>query len=190
MTKKKTTAPGTEPLGKKARSRVAIMHAAKGLFEEKGVGNVTFEDIAEKAGMSRTTIFNHFATAGDLILALMDQEAADAVEFSEASGLKGPELIHALFDRLIDDMANYPALTNRLITDSILEGDPPSAMAVLEDLITDNLPDSMTGAEKEDTLILLSGAFYGMVNHYFIRRKPFDREAMKARFHHLTEGLY
>ncbi len=59
-----------EVRGKRARSRKLIMHAAKGLFEEKGIRNVTFNDIAERADMCRTTVFNHFATINELMIAL------------------------------------------------------------------------------------------------------------------------
>ena len=85
-----------ESRGKRARSRMIIMHAAKGLFEEKGIRNVTFNDIAERADMCRTTIFNHFSTINELMLALSEQEIVDLMEFCHDSKLEGKELITAM----------------------------------------------------------------------------------------------
>ena len=48
-------------LSKKEKSRIKILHAAKGLFERYGIDDVTFTQIAQKADVCRTTVFNHFA---------------------------------------------------------------------------------------------------------------------------------
>ena len=41
-----------------------ILKAAGELFEEKGLKHVTFNDVAERADMCRTTIFNYFSSPG------------------------------------------------------------------------------------------------------------------------------
>ena len=48
--------------GKRSKSKQIIISAAKNLFEEKGPGHVTFNDVAKKAQMCRTTIFNYFTS--------------------------------------------------------------------------------------------------------------------------------
>lgn len=53
-----------DKLSKKEKSRLRIMHAAKGLFEKQGLDNVTFSQIAEAADVCRTTVFNHFPERG------------------------------------------------------------------------------------------------------------------------------
>ena len=82
---------------KREKSRIRIMHEAKRLYETYGIENVTFSQIAEEAGMCRTTIFNHFATAGDLMLALYRQEIEDIKAHCLATGQTGMHLIEALF---------------------------------------------------------------------------------------------
>src|SRR5690625_4534047 len=44
---------------KEAR-RQNIVHAATILFRERGFTGTTYDDIAERAGVSRGTVFNHF----------------------------------------------------------------------------------------------------------------------------------
>ncbi|MCR5134733.1 MAG: TetR/AcrR family transcriptional regulator [Clostridiales bacterium] len=167
--------------GKRARSRQIIMHAAKGLFEEKGIRNVTFSDIAARAGMSRTTVFNYFSTVNDLLIALVDQEMDDLLRYCEESGLCGEPLIKALFLRLIEDTANYPLLTIRLIFNSILNRQADNSIARFEERIRDNLG-SMSPEEKEQQVVIRTGLYYGLVNHYLTWRIPFDADEMKERF--------
>ena len=57
-------------LTKKEKSRLKIMHAAKGLFEEHGIDQITFTQIAKEADVCRTTVFNHFAGTKELLLAI------------------------------------------------------------------------------------------------------------------------
>ncbi|MBR3438787.1 MAG: helix-turn-helix transcriptional regulator, partial [Clostridia bacterium] len=53
-------------LRKKDNTHRAIMHSAKMLFEKNGLGNVTVEQIAEAADVSRSTFFTHFTSVDDL----------------------------------------------------------------------------------------------------------------------------
>ena len=55
-------------ISKKERSRIKIMHAAKGLFEGYGIDDVTFTQIAKEPDVCRTTVFNHFAGTRELLL--------------------------------------------------------------------------------------------------------------------------
>ena len=45
---------------KKAETRRALVDAASELFAERGVHATTMDDIAQAAGMSRTSVFNYF----------------------------------------------------------------------------------------------------------------------------------
>jgi AcrR family transcriptional regulator len=44
-----------------------IAEVASGLFAERGIANVAFDDIAKAAGYSRTTVYAHFASKDDII---------------------------------------------------------------------------------------------------------------------------
>ena len=84
-------------LSKKEKTKIKIMHAAKGLFESYGIENVTFSQIAESADVCRTTVFNHFSDSKELMLALTTQEIRDVEEYCYEAGWRGTELAYNLF---------------------------------------------------------------------------------------------
>lgn len=180
----------TENIGKRQRTRTAIMHAAKGLFEEKGIKNVTFNEIANRVGMCRTTIFNHFSTINDLMLALTEQEVDDLITYSEASPLKGNALVTAMFHKLIEDSCNYPALSTRLINNSIIDQGADGPIKRIEAVVSDNLEGRYTKKARENKVVTLTGIYYGIINHYFINGKDFDAKEMKRLFNTLTKDLF
>lgn len=53
-----------------------ILDAALVEFDRHGFRKVTFEDVARRAGVSRTTIYRRFANRDELVTAVMDRENA------------------------------------------------------------------------------------------------------------------
>jgi len=160
-----------------------IMHVAKGLFEEKGIDNVTFNEIAEKADVCRTTVFNYFATMEDLVLALCEQEVKDIEEHCDDSKLSGEMLIVAMFSKLIEDTANYPALVCQLTSTSIMSEKEQKSVAKIEEIVDKGLFDmGVPKARRNEVVLLLMGVYYGMVNHYLLHNMKFDVKKMKKEF--------
>ena len=175
-------------ISKKEKSRVKIMHAAKGLFEKYGIDDVTFTQIAKEADVCRTTVFNHFAGTRELLLAIFAQETEDLKEYAESTGLVGMPMICALFDRLIEDTANYPTLSMRLITNAIMSHDAENPIAMIEDIVRC----SLTAENLEDTelkVVSITGAYYGLINHYHINKLKFDAEIMKSEFRRMMDEI-
>lgn len=54
----------------------AILDAALVEFDRHGIRRVALEDVARRAGVSRTTIYRRFANRDDLVAAVMDRENA------------------------------------------------------------------------------------------------------------------
>ena len=54
---------------KKARSRAALIAAARELFHARGYEETTLEEVAERAGLHVQTLYRHFATKQELALA-------------------------------------------------------------------------------------------------------------------------
>ena len=58
---------------KKSAQREAILDAARGLFAERGVEQVTMTEVAEAARVSRATVFNYFVSKYALVEAITDE---------------------------------------------------------------------------------------------------------------------
>ena len=167
----------------KEKNRQKIMHAAKGLFERYGVENVSFSQVAEEAGVCRTTVFNYFGGTKELMLGIFSQEIDDLTEYFDKSGLRGKEKVLALFDKLIDDTAAYPILATQLIQNAILSREPKNPIAAIEHTVCGALDD-------DETLgISVIGTYLGLISHYHINGLLFDGDKMKADFRKSFEIL-
>jgi AcrR family transcriptional regulator len=166
------------------KTRRAILHAAKGLYERHGVGKVPFDDIAKAAGVCRTTVFNHYADANELQTALAVAEIGDLIEFCEQSEKEGLALVEALLDRLIVDTVNYPRVTARLTNATVLGGNG-GRVGEIERLIAKHYEiefgvfaqDADVSAELLAQMTM--GLYYGQVNHLLAHGLPFDTESMR-----------
>jgi TetR/AcrR family transcriptional regulator, regulator of autoinduction and epiphytic fitness len=54
----------------KARYRAAILEAASALVDERGGPRFTIDELADRADVARRTVFNHFASSDEVLLAL------------------------------------------------------------------------------------------------------------------------
>ncbi|MES2725389.1 MAG: helix-turn-helix domain-containing protein [Pseudomonadota bacterium] len=61
---------------KRARTRAALMEAARQLTREKGFEAVTMEDVARRAGMTSGAIYGNFRNRQDLFLAIAQADWA------------------------------------------------------------------------------------------------------------------
>lgn len=172
---------------RKKRNRIKIMHAAKVLFEKNGIENVTFAQIAEEADLCRTTVFNHFAGTKELLLAIFAEEIRDINEYIAGTGKTGRELIISLYDRLIEDTANYPSLSVKLLINAVTTGDD-NTVRMIEEITRANLENS-DEKQKELEVILITGTFYGLINHYHVNNKTFDSSKMKMEFHLMMDRI-
>ena len=68
----------------KARTRAAIIKAARASFAAAGVNGATMDQIAEAADISRATLFNYFANKAAIIAALVEQLDTDFIALIES----------------------------------------------------------------------------------------------------------
>ena len=64
--------------------RERIMEAALGLIVERGLGGVTMTAVAEAAGVSRQTVYNHFEGVDAIVGATIAAHQADSIRSLEA----------------------------------------------------------------------------------------------------------
>ena len=167
-------------LRKKDNTHRAIMHNAKMLFEKNGLGNVTVEQIAEAADVSRSTFFTHFSSVDDLLMQIANEEIDDILESATADGSSEAE-INRVFHQLAKDTCPYPYLVTQLFVRSILSPERSSAVDVLS-LITNETEASGYKALKKqfsskDISSFIFGAYFGLIFQKFIEKESFDNPA-------------
>lgn len=86
------------------RNRDLLLAAAKDVFTERGV-DAPLDDIARRAGVGNATMYRHFPTRSDLIVAVYADEVADLCARGEIlAGSHGPG--ESLFAWLADFIAH------------------------------------------------------------------------------------
>lgn len=78
----------------KQRSRQAIIDAAAALLEERGGLHFTVDQLAERADVSRRTVFNYFATLDDVVTAVCSDVLGGLVDTFVAHALAEPATDH------------------------------------------------------------------------------------------------
>jgi TetR/AcrR family transcriptional regulator, regulator of autoinduction and epiphytic fitness len=64
-------------VGRTERSRQLILNAADAVFREMEIASATVEDIAQRAGLTRKTVYNLFASKEDIALQLIARVEAN-----------------------------------------------------------------------------------------------------------------
>lgn len=91
-----------------ARNRQKVLAAARRLFAERGVANVTMEQVARAAGVGKGTVFHRFGDRAGLALALLDdreRELQEAVVHGQpplGPGAPAQERLRAFLDAILD----------------------------------------------------------------------------------------
>ena len=75
-----------------ARTRSALLKAARQLFAEKGFAQTGREEIAERAGVTRGALYHHFASKTDVAQAVAEEIEEELVESVVAAALEGRDL--------------------------------------------------------------------------------------------------
>jgi AcrR family transcriptional regulator len=87
-----TTSEGTPrqtQVARSARTRGALLAAARVLFAEKGFAAAGREEIAARAGVTRGALYHHFASKTDLAAAVVEQLEGELVDRVVTAALRG-----------------------------------------------------------------------------------------------------
>lgn len=97
---KELSRSGRPPVRQEAERKALIVAAAEQVFDERGYGDATMEEIAHAAGMAKKTVYKHFPDKFALFSALVNSH--DDVETARppASATSDPrdQIRHMLFD--------------------------------------------------------------------------------------------
>ncbi len=81
---------------KKSETRQAIYNAAVYLFSEKGFEATSIEDIAQVAGIGKTTIYGYFSNKDEIFLYYCDSQLDLAFSQFEKDGFEGRPVLEKL----------------------------------------------------------------------------------------------
>ena len=99
--------------GKRERTKTRLIEAARELIGEAGYEALVLEAVAEKAGVTRRTIYDHFRNKEDLIVAVIYQERTELfVPIKPGQTLK--VYLRTLAKALIDASTDNRALAELL----------------------------------------------------------------------------
>ena len=161
---------------KKEQTHRTIMHSAKVLFEQYGINNVTIEQIAENADVSRSTFFSHFDSLDSLLTEIAAEEINDIFSAIEAD--KAEPSVSAVFRQLNSDTYAYPYLMGELFMRSILSPGE-SAVARVDHLLRTeigqgNYQKMLEVFDSKDISAFIFGAYFGLIFQKFMNNEPFE----------------
>ncbi len=161
---------------KKEQTHRTIMHSAKVLFEQYGINNVTIEQIAENADVSRSTFFSHFDSLDSLLTEIAAEEINDIFSAIEAD--EAEPSVAAVFRQLNSDTYAYPYLMGELFMRSILSPGE-SAVARVDHLLRTeisqgNYKKMLEVFDSKDISAFIFGAYFGLIFQKFMNNEPFE----------------
>jgi AcrR family transcriptional regulator len=162
-----TTKPASTRLPRPARRR-QLLGAARDVFVAQGYHAAAMDEIAERAGVSKPVLYQHFPGKLDLYLALLDESVAElvgAVSAALASTKDNRERVPATF-RAFFDYVSGAGQAFRLVFESDLSNEPAvrarldRAMYECAEMISEFIRED-TGVSNEEA-DLLGMALVGM----------------------------
>jgi AcrR family transcriptional regulator len=89
MTEAAATKSRETQAARSARTRAALLAAARVLFAEQGFAATGREEIAERAGVTRGALYHHFASKAEVFAAVIDELEGELVDRVVAAALRG-----------------------------------------------------------------------------------------------------
>ncbi|WP_171171246.1 TetR/AcrR family transcriptional regulator [Streptomyces sp. I05A-00742] len=162
---------------RRGRTRRRLFEAAVTLIAEQGFSSTTVDEIAERAGVAKGTVYYNFASKtvlfeelmrdGIELLAVSLRRAADD---TAARGGSRVDALDAMMRAVLDFIARYPALTQLYVAElwrtnrawqSTLMQVRQKAIAVLEGVLAEAVADGELSPEID--VPLTASALFGMV---------------------------
>jgi len=88
--------PRETQVARSARTRAALLAAARTLFAEQGFAQTGREEIAKRAGVTRGALYHHFASKTEVAAAVVEELEAELVDLVVAAALPGDGVLDQL----------------------------------------------------------------------------------------------
>ncbi|MBR2686991.1 MAG: TetR/AcrR family transcriptional regulator [Aquamicrobium sp.] len=179
------------------RSRNLILDAADGAFREFGFENTSVEEIAGRAGLTRKTVYNLFASKEDIALSLIARVEANDASYREL--MTRNTNVTELLELVLTDSAGWcmanPSLARLALAPSTRPSlEPPSGRPSFQGLVRDILAlGQQQGLVRRDeeasymALVLLG--IYGQAMLNSLAGEAFDHSQVRRLVRIVVEGI-
>jgi len=157
---------GTNKLSKREENRIncreMLLKASRRLFTTKGYDETTMGDIAEKAGVSKATVYNYFPNKESLLIGtvneVLDQEA-DFISDDEYKELSSEQKLRKILIFLANCTRKYPEISRRIVylnscPDSTLFGSGNRMFSILTTLVEEAKENGTCRKDNDTELIV------------------------------------
>lgn len=179
------------------RSRQLILDAADALFRDVGFAHVSIEDIAIRAGLSRKTVYNLFASKEDIALKLIARvEAGDA---HYRALIAQNENVFMLLEKIFLDSASWclanPSLAKLALAPTqrpslAPPADRPSFQGLVRDVvILGQLQGFIRKDDDANFMALILLGIYGQAMLTALAGGPFSQSEIQRIIRIVVEGI-
>lgn len=179
------------------RSRLLILDAADAAFRETGFAATTMADIATRAGLTRKTVYNLFASKEEIALQLIARVEARDAPYRDR--MAAGEDVFALLEAVFLDSAGWclanPALARLALAPAerpTLAPPPgrPSFQGLVRDiLVLGQRQGSIRADESPDFMALVLLAVYGQAMLSVLAGRPFAPDDIRRLVRIVVEGI-
>lgn len=200
-----TSDDGPPPPSPRARSaearRDAILTAAATAFVEHGYGATSVDDIAERLGVSKPTLYYHVGGKQELLGAsftLALDAYSDAVEDEAVSGVTGRERLHQVVQKYVEITTTVHGRCLHRVPDVELTPEVRDRLravkrkvdARIRDLLREGVRDgSLRSADIRMSTFAISGAMNSIAQWYSPSGKLSPEEIAERLWDSFAEGL-
>lgn len=162
----------------KERTGKLIVETAMAEFSAKGFSGTNTREIAVSAGISHGSVFVHFPTREDLIMAVV-LEFGKRVSDQMSALPTDSESIRDILSSHLDVLAKHELLYTRLVTESaVLPETARSELARIQSIISSRLAGAVhyqteLGQIKDLPFPILFNSWVALLNHYLANREWF-----------------
>ena len=127
----------------KIKCRQRILKASRRLFKEKGYDNTMIEDVADKAGISKATLYNYFENKESLLVNTMDDQIEIMRKYiRNTEGVDSYEKIRQVLEFMVIDSSLFVEVSRRVMylnacENSLMYGKANEAKEMLKALVDD-----------------------------------------------------
>ena len=162
-------------LSKGEQTRQSILDAAYDLITKQGYAATSMRQIAEKAGLSLGSIYNHFASKADVFRAILVDRHPFLQMLPLLNSVEGStveEFVRNAAHTLVRELGRHPEFLNLLLTE-IVEFRGGHVASVFKKIFPLVMPivqriQNLEGNLRVIPPVVLARAFLGMIFSYYI----------------------